>query len=50
MAGREPSVRWVTPENLTDVTQQWKGAVGITGNGTTSKVIRFQLRPDPLAQ
>ena len=25
----------VTPENLADVTQQWKGAVGITGAGTT---------------
>lgn len=26
----------VTPENLADVTQQWKGAVGITGAGTKS--------------
>jgi poly(hydroxyalkanoate) depolymerase family esterase len=26
----------VTPENMADVTQQWKGAVGITGAGTTS--------------
>ena len=26
----------VTPENLADVTQQWKGALGITGAGTTS--------------
>jgi poly(hydroxyalkanoate) depolymerase family esterase len=26
----------VTPENLADVTQQWKGALGITGAGTKS--------------
>jgi hypothetical protein len=28
----------VTPENLADVTQQWKGAVGITGAGTTTSL------------
>ncbi len=28
----------VTPENLADVTAQWKGAVGITGAGTTSSL------------
>ena len=28
----------VTPENMTDVVQQWKGAVGITGAGTTTSL------------